>query len=348
MYYVILDKMKPNRVYLFSFSFIVIIISGLRWRTGTDWLPYEMYFHNLNPSNVDDYSHIEYGYRIFMLSIKNIFSNYSFFLFFQSLIVIGLKVLVSLKMNNIQRILFCTIYLLAYCFNIFNVRQDISISLILVAIVFYNQGLLKFTLITLLASLFHKSAIICLLFPFIYLLNKRNLLFFTVLISIIFISFIKIDIGAWLPDSISYKYYSFVYEAPESYTKSLLGQIMSFLTKFPYVIFLYYSFLKLDLSKNERYITAIALLGFILSIISISSGIGMLNRIAIYFYITELYIIPILLVKYSYLASKKNSLLLLGMFLVIYLGRFYSYINSYSDLFIPFESILEINFKDVY
>lgn len=120
------------------------------------------------------------------------------------------------------------------------------------------------------------------------------------------VTLIKFDISSMLPDSISYKYYDFIYAAPEAYSKDFIGQIMSLITKLPYIILFYYCLNKFILSKHERYVIIIALLGFTISLISILSGIGMLNRIAIYLYITELYVFPLIMLKYISTMPKKQ------------------------------------------
>lgn len=283
-----------------------------------------------------------------MFISKSIFSDYSFFLFLQSIIVIGLKVLVTLRMKNFQRIIFCSVYLFAYFYNIFNVRQDISISLVLLAIVFFGQRIIIYSIFILIASLFHKSALIAFPLIFINLINNKTLPILLIFMVASIVTLIKFDISSMLPDSISYKYYDFIYAAPEAYSKDFIGQIMSLITKLPYIILFYYCLNKFILSKHERYVIIIALLGFTISLISILSGIGMLNRIAIYLYITELYVFPLIMLKYISTMPKNNTIIISAIFIVLYIGRFYSYINSYADLYFPYESILEINFKNVY
>ena len=79
-------KMRGNiqyKNYLLTGVVIVFIIQmGLRWETGTDWIPYLDHFNyqNIATPFTNDRDSFEIGYNFLVSITKWILPNYSFFL----------------------------------------------------------------------------------------------------------------------------------------------------------------------------------------------------------------------------------------------------------------------------
>lgn len=346
--YSLIEYKLSNKIHVIMVFFVLIFISGIRWKTGTDWSPYYTYFKQLDWVSINYYSHIEYGYRFFMLSVKSIYDNYTFFLVIQALFVIGLKILIAIKLQYRERIIFVYIFLLAYLCNIFNVRQDIALSIVLVSYFYFHKNIVKFLICVFFASLFHKSALIGVLLPLFSFVNKKNIYIYIAILFAGLFFILKIDISTFLPSSIAYKYIYFFYDRPVSYMKSIVGIVLSYGTKVPFIIFLLYCIRKYDFTRLELNYIYIVIFGFSLSIISITFGIGMMNRLAVYFYSFELIVMPICLIKVRNKIKRNDYIIIFLVFFIVYMGRFIALFMSYPDLYYPYEVFFDYKFKSVY
>ena len=91
-------KNKNNANLLFGVYIVSVVIIGLRWETGTDWIPYvDMFRQSYSLQNSFEYSIIvEKGYLIMNWISYKIANSYSVFLFFHAsifyfLILLGLR-----------------------------------------------------------------------------------------------------------------------------------------------------------------------------------------------------------------------------------------------------------------
>ena len=171
-------KKKSTRTAMRLIIFPMIVIVGLRSiEIGNDTITYLRTFSNLKYFSILEVIsgnfRIEKGYLIYNKIIQNIYPEYWFFLFITSL-AIFYAIHLHIKKNSYNT--FLSVFLLisfGYYGQTMNItRQMIAISLILIA---YEKLKVKrnisFVLMIILASFFHKTAII---FMSIYFLREKK------------------------------------------------------------------------------------------------------------------------------------------------------------------------------
>lgn len=134
-----------------------VFFYGLRWETGTDWLPYLQYF------NTTAFDYFEWGYKQFCLFVKIFTTNYTFFLLVHATIVFG--GFYAFVRGNFRYQSLALITIFAFLFPYMGAsRQFLAMSCGFVALGLFLRGrhLYTFCLI-LLASLIHQTAILFLL-----------------------------------------------------------------------------------------------------------------------------------------------------------------------------------------
>ena len=166
-------KGKKQRYIEFIAVVIVVLFQGLRWENGTDWDSYlriwEIYD---SPTFIGE---MEIGF-IFLTSLNHWFINhYTFHLCIMAIICIIPVSIINYKYSPYPLFSLFIWYVCNFA-HIFNVRQTIAISIIFCTIPFIlKRRRNKYILLIILATLFHKTAIIAL--PIYWLWNiklKKN------------------------------------------------------------------------------------------------------------------------------------------------------------------------------
>ena len=156
---------KRKKIIMLLAILLLSTISAIRYNVGGDYSSYKWIFDTIQSGNVVD---IEKGYFV----LNKLISNYPVLLFiltFSSLYMIFL----SLKnlFPRYENFLFSIyIYLYYLQWNLGTIRQGISIAIFMLALTFlHRKKILKYSLMILVACLFHKTSIILLplfLLPF--------------------------------------------------------------------------------------------------------------------------------------------------------------------------------------
>ena len=169
---------KSNKILYFFILTLFLFFIGLRGHIYTDWLSYVHIFEetpqlwNWTTLNYIGDGKMEFGFLLFTVFIKTIFSNYFFWIFIIALI--NLLVLNKLfkKHTKYYTLAFLTFFImngLAIMFNLY--RNSIALSLFLLSLNFLKEKkFTKYLILNLLGSCFHYSAI--LFIPLYFLLNK--------------------------------------------------------------------------------------------------------------------------------------------------------------------------------
>lgn len=196
-----LMELKYNKLSspLFIFNILIIyFFTVFRYGVGADYFQYEELFKQALPINKisisyfkDNVHDIEYGYLFFESVIKYFTDEYLVFLVFY---VFAMFLFLYKAINNtglyrnIQLLIFYSFIFLEYIFNAH--RQGMAICIIYYAITLIHEDkLFRYTLLVILASLFHKIAII--LIPLYFFIRKEfkvSVLFYIVVIAL-FISY---------------------------------------------------------------------------------------------------------------------------------------------------------------
>ncbi|RXK32946.1 hypothetical protein BBD39_04140 [Arsenophonus endosymbiont of Bemisia tabaci Asia II 3] len=163
------------------FLFIILVI-GLRYELGVDWLFYRNLFNGNNNSTLS----IEPGYKLLSSFIS--FLGFDFWLFVCMISIFILLVLSHYFKKYSPFPLFClSIYFISsFGFNVEALRQIITVAIFYIALNYYLNNKKKYYIILcLLASYFHTSAMLLLILPFIDGPLFKRLMKISVLIGLI-------------------------------------------------------------------------------------------------------------------------------------------------------------------
>jgi hypothetical protein len=143
---------------LFILLSILIILSGIRWETGTDWKPYASYFQKNNTWNEYRNTQFEILYAFLNFAVKTFSDSYTVFL-----LILGTSTIL-LKYASIKKIALypALTFFLFYCFSIgdiFPVRQTLTISILFASVYFiHKRKKSPFVFLVIIAACFHLSA----------------------------------------------------------------------------------------------------------------------------------------------------------------------------------------------
>lgn len=321
------------------------LLSFIRWEVGTDWEPYYIIFKHIGTSNSSFY---EWGFIKLNQFASMILDDYTLLLFITATIIF------TLQTNSIKKYSFypITSLLVAWsiCFgNIFFVRQTIALAITFFSIRYIkDNNFLKFSLLILIASLFHRSAIIFFLSWWVF---KMRISIFYMYIVII-ISFLS---GAYFPyiiDIISnfvggdfqYKIQHYLDNKDNMFgvSSSISSIIMRGIPNKLGLFFIFTMFLKKEMNlKYYRGLINLYWLGIILYCITIQISLA-LARVVVYFDILQIILIP--LVFYSTKGVNKKVLFLMIITYLV-LKLYISLTGYYYDLYIPYKTFW--NYKDL-
>lgn len=340
--YLIRDKrIKLISVYLFILS--MTCFAGLRWQTGTDWIPY--YENFLDPYNRIDF---EIGYHWYVLLIRNFTDDYTFFLFLTSFIPLlfifaGCKKVLG-DQNSGQLILSLLIFYSYYFLGSFfgAERRIVAIGLSFYALAQYvllNRW--SSFLCILLASLFHLSSLFTLVIFVSRYFSVRRLsiiLFVSILVLLPLSSYIS-SIIVWLVDFIpieifKIKILEYTINADEYGGFNYTGAIKRIFIAFILIYGYYFSSLKKDCLYNN--LLKIYLMG-VFSYMLFSPISSMFGVLTIYLSVSEILLLP-MVIQRNRIFFKQPYLYLFFIIYLVY--QTYSILNSYPDLFYPYINVI--------
>lgn len=164
---VLSTNLKQKKILLFFIFLLLVFQDGLRWRTGTDWIPYLKYFYQ-DPAY--SWFAFEPGYDLLNVIVRNVFNNYTVFLLIHAVIIYTLYIKAMVKLTNLPIVALLIFYSLMIGYMGMN-RQHIALAICLYSITFIlTKEKYKFLIAILIATLFHFTA---LLFLICYPLNRK-------------------------------------------------------------------------------------------------------------------------------------------------------------------------------
>lgn len=128
-------KKEHKNIFLCILGSICILLSGIRWETGTDWAQYLNFFKNNDTFEEFNGDVFEIGYTFLNYLIKSISSQYSLLLLSMSAIIVFLKY----KCISLYAIFPLTSILLNfsnYTGDLFPVRQNIALAITFFSTIF--------------------------------------------------------------------------------------------------------------------------------------------------------------------------------------------------------------------
>jgi hypothetical protein len=331
-----------SKILLSLLYFIIVVQIGLRWETGTDWDPYYSQFND-----VDDVSMVfinvlagfEIGYGFLTFYTHKLFGDYSVFLLLHALFFYAV---IFKTAKNFSPYLYLSL-LFFYATNLGLVgsnRQLLALAICLLALPFVeSKKPIPFFLLIILASLFHTTAI---LFVVYYFFNRTlklesilSLLIIGFLIGKTSIPLNVFSLSGFLSDSASSKIeiYSEIADDPSGGALSIFGLLKRILLL---ILFTYnYEFLNKRLNYYKILYNGYAFGLFIYFMFS-SSLIIIVNRGSIYFNIMESFLIASQLLIFKNRMEKVYTLIFIFIISVLLLVQS---ISQYQDLFDPYKSL---------
>ncbi|GGA63258.1 polymerase [Flavobacterium palustre] len=328
--------------FMYSILYVLIVLQiGLRWETGTDWMSYYNNFQDtvdIDIVLVNSVIGFEIGYGFFTFLIRSLTNNYTIFLLFHAIIYYYLIFQANKKLSPFP---FLSL-LLFYVTNIGVLgsnRQLLALAICLYSLKFaIERKAVKFFILVFIAFLFHTTAIIFIVYYFLY----RDLKKYQI-ISVLLLAFIIgktslpnvlfSGVGNFLGGASLSKVdvYSEIGTGGDSLT--LVGLIRRLL----YFILFFVNYDAI-VSKFKEY--KILFNGFLFGLcfyFLFSSSLTILvNRGSLYFNVMEVFLIASQLLLFTVKADRKYIVLIVFAY-SIYL--FFQSISVYSDLFLPYKGI---------
>lgn len=344
------QKNKANvAVKLFSLhcllliTFFLVMLGGIRWKTGTDWEPYLHFFEeNVNLKSFL-YVGFEPGFSFFNFSIKHFTDSYTIYLFIFHFLVIVPKIYFVKKVSYYP-LVSILLYWCIYSGDVVAVRNSLAVSFLLLSIFeIQNKNKKQFILFTLLATSIHYSSIMWFFSYYIYNLNIKKKTWIKLLLFSIFLAFVgnslyppiikKLFSG--VDNSIAQKivYYATDYKEPIITPLTRILSLLKRLIFIPFIFIFYKRMIKL--SPFNKGLTNLYLFGNVFYL-AFFSGFTQMNRCVI----ANLYLEIILLPDFI-CCIKKKYLKMLFIFLVFFYGLFKMImaIRPFSDVLIPFYTL---------
>lgn len=303
-------RFKQHYLYLIALL-ILIFFGGFRYDVGQDYKTYEQIFQFVETSSV------EYGYMSLCLYLRMLgFGPQIMFLF--SILVSLYLIYKAVQYYNPQQIAFVFFIFLfgGYYAESFNaVRQYIAIAFFIYATRYIiSASFSKYVFFLLFGSLFHSS--ILFLIPFYYILNRRYS-DATLIIGMV----ILLTIAFTLPVSSLYEkipIYGQRYMIDNSHFNQSANLGIGYLSK----LFIALVLIKLRhklISKDERYNLVINAFFFYVLFMAVFKDFMVFLRIAYYFHIFLILILPKLHICFTQ-QSRSWGRLLISIYVLILFG----------------------------
>lgn len=319
----------------------MLLLAALRWQTGTDWFPYHNDF--ITPNIRQDF---EWGYVFYVNTIRWFTESYSIFLFITTLIPLLLihstlyKCVDSKKCFILSLSYFYTYYYLGSFFGA--ERRIVAIGLCFAAVGFLvKSNKINAFICIFLATLFHSSAAITVLFFFIQKIKLKFLLYLMFLLVIcivplnIYLSDIITVAVSNIPiDIIRHKLTVYTENSSNYGGVNLFGLVKRFVIYFIMSACVLRTYLK----DNEEliFLLKIYISGVILYTV-LTPVSAMFSVLTIYFSIVEIILIPMVLTKLRIIDDAPFFIVLFILYLCC---QTYLILSSYSELFYPYISVI--------
>ena len=327
---------------MFFFLVSFFILSFIRWERGTDWMSYLDFFEDIEA--IYPYSYFEFLFTQLNLWSHRISNNYTFCLFLQAVLIYSLSY-ISIKKYSLLPVFSVLIWFSFSFAGIFFVRQTIAVALILFSFFYIvERRFWYFFALVIIATLFHKSAIVFLPAYYLFTLNLSKKQIFIMIAGSFLLSAITGNFFTFLAtyniDGVSDKAESYMEVGVSDSFGSSFSPLETMLRGVFYRIFIIIfvlNFLIADYKKDYlfRGLINLYLVGVMFFIIFVPISVTLI-RFSSYYEILQIFIYPYIVLKYKNDQFKNLALLLL---LAYFAFRFYGVVQGYEKSYIPFKTI---------
>lgn len=346
-----IEKVKTEvktTVYYFGVC-LLILLSGFRWKTGTDWDLYYYYFTMYDRFGEFNNGQFEILYATYTYLIKSFTDSYSVFLMISATIIIGIKAIMIKKLEPFFMVSLFAYYSL-FIGDLFAVRQSLAISISLFSFYYIiKQKKLFFLISVIVATLVHNSAVVLFLaYPLFYVkINNKTTVVIIVLSLFLGVSgvmnlllskfqFLIEGFGGADSERIAGKLDAYTTEVSASKIDSNVAFLISALRRIIILPIILYFRKDVQSAVYDGYINLFTfsnVIFFTLSQVSI-----VFVRFTSYFTVIEILIIAMVL----RIQKDKRKQFLLFVFFAIYMGfRIFVSLNTYLDLYDPYYWIFD-------
>lgn len=325
------DHLKQSKKYINIIFVILALFLAMRGtRVGVDLDNYEEIFgfcHDKSFAELLTFERHEVGFKYYNKIISLIFNNYSFYLAITAIVSIaGVYYYIKTNSKNYIYSIFIFITFNYYAFLFGLLRQAIAISILMFSIKYIKERkLIKFLLLVILASLFHKTALIFLPLYFISKLkiNKKILIIWLVLILLLLV------FGRYIVDFI----FAYIYQP--SRLEEAQGQGISMLLLLTGIsLFTFYK--QKELLEQDKYNQIHINSLFIATLIQcIAISFSLAHRTVMYYMISLMILIPNIIETYK---DKEFKLCITSM-MYIALTLYYFYMTANLIEYRPYSTI---------
>lgn len=178
----------PQRYFVFLTAIILIMVAGLRWRVGTDYVAYSLNYPKYAATFWESIITLnEPGIKGISALSKLIKDDYGTMFFISSSITIGLNVLAMSKHSNL--FLFSTllyIFIGSWHGSFNGVRQFLACAIIFSGHSYIiKKEFFKYLLAIILATLFHQSAIVMILLYYVPQKKMKPQFIFFIMLAVV-------------------------------------------------------------------------------------------------------------------------------------------------------------------
>lgn len=314
-------------------SLFFSILGGIRYDVGTDYM--YTYYPNFYKILAGSKEYSEFGFYLINKFIQLFTTDVTWLFILTSFLYSILILNVIIKYSKNYFVSMVVLFLSCiYFFSLNNVRQAIAAAILLNGIPYIiEKKFIKFLILILLASIFHYSCVV--LIPVYFFINfkfiKKN--YMIIILSIILLSKPLSDLLILILSHTKYAYFfnSHYANGKVTYVNIIYGAILLLIS----VVILY----KRRLTDNFAWLLlCVQFFNFWMYFLSFYIPVSeMISRIAYYFWIYQIILIP-----YLISVKKKNEIkiILFGGYTIIYFVYFYYYIimQGYYKV-LPYQSI---------
>lgn len=312
-----------------------IFLAATRQGIGTDYQNYVWYFNAVGTkTNIVSFS---FGFDLINVIAFRVFHNVIGMFFLCALITYGFVLFSLYKLRNDLSIgLGLWIYFCFYYTASLNVmRQLIAVSIILYGVTFLlDKKPIKFLIAVFVACSIHISAIVCLVFVFLYLIEKTGQRYVKIilLVSCVVLFFVGGYLMNFAGGLFGVRYEKYIARGGMISLSYLLGRIPALLLLlFPVVINKYW------IKKKDRYGLLYNIAGFTIAMNFLGYYAAWAGRLLYYFDVVQVFIYPIVIAKFR---NSNNRRLLTMVTIMAYTAFFfYSSVHRGSNECIPYMSI---------
>jgi len=283
---------------------VLIFFIGFRYKMANDWYNYEGLVRNIEPLNQVLWGNapvfhstkgVEFGFMV-LCSFINLFFSSSVVALQALTAIVSIfcySVLISVtKKETIipHKFIFLSIFISLTMFREFDVlRQSIALYMFLISIKYFNNSFFKYSLINIVGSFFHISALIFIPFYFVFKIKFHRLFILALLIMYMLSMVIHFSFVTALTDRLS-NYFPELIFVQKLYKTTVMGEPSSSISSvgLVYVIFLvllFFNYRKIDFDNYKIRLFINVFLVFILINVLFSDAKEVADRFSYYFYI---------------------------------------------------------------